>query len=348
VSASTFDKVTKPVLVLTTGEPAGIGPDISIAAACTFQAARLVLAGDFDLLKERVRALGLAVRFCPFDPEAERSADSGAVAVLHVPLVTDNRPGLLDVANSPYVLSLLDHAIEGCLTRTFDAMVTAPVHKGIICDSGVAFSGHTEYLAERTGTDQVVMMLAGGGMRVALATTHLPLRDVPDALTQHGLSQTLKILHRDLVQRHGIPAPRIIVSGLNPHAGESGHLGREEIEVIDPVLNALRREGMNLVGPLPADTLFQRKYLDQCDCVLAMYHDQGLTVLKHASFGRGVNVTLGLPIIRTSVDHGTALELAGSGKADHGSMLEAIRLAAELVMRSRGTQPLESRLSGPA
>jgi 4-hydroxythreonine-4-phosphate dehydrogenase len=238
--------------------------------------------------------------------------------------------GQLDAANARYVLATLDRAVDGCLSGEFAAMVTAPVHKGIVNDAGVPFSGHTEYLAEKTGTAQVVMMLVGGGMRVALATTHLPLKAVADALTRPLLERTIRILDADLRARFRIAAPRILVAGLNPHAGEGGHLGREEIEIIAPVLDALRAEGVQLAGPLPADTLFTRRVLDTGDAVLAMYHDQGLATLKYASFGGGVNVTLGLPIIRTSVDHGTALDLAGTGKAEPGSLLAALSLAEDL------------------
>jgi 4-hydroxythreonine-4-phosphate dehydrogenase len=250
---------------------------------------------------------------------------------MHVPLAVAAQPGKLNPANSAYVLETLQSAVEGCLNGTFDAMVTAPVHKGVINDAGIPFTGHTEYLAEKTGTSRVVMMLVGGGMRVALATTHLPLRAVADSISQDSLAEVIRILHHDLVVRFGIAHPRILVAGLNPHAGEGGHLGYEEIEVISPVLEAMRAQGMDLRGPLPADTLFTPRMLADCDCVLAMYHDQGLPVLKHASFGGGVNVTLGLPVIRTSVDHGTALDLAGSGKADLGSLLAALDMASAMV-----------------
>ena len=240
--------------------------------------------------------------------------------------------GQLDTANSPYVLATLQRALQGCMSDEFSGMVTAPVHKGVINDAGISFTGHTEFLAEQTHTPQVVMMLAGGGMRVALATTHLPLRKVADAITAPLLESVLRILRRDLQRRFGIVQPRILVAGLNPHAGEGGHLGREEIEVMIPVLDKLRDEGMNVSAPLPADTLFAAHRLRECDVVLTMYHDQGLPVLKHASFGEGVNISLGLPIIRTSVDHGTALELAGTGKANVGSLLEAITVATEMAM----------------
>jgi 4-hydroxythreonine-4-phosphate dehydrogenase len=235
----------------------------------------------------------------------------------------------------PYVLALLRTAVNGCLRGRFDALVTAPVHKGVVNDAGIPFTGHTELLAELTGARTVVMLLVGAGMRVALATTHLPLRRVADAITHESLEATIRVLRRDLQQRFGLRAPRILVAGLNPHAGEGGHLGREELDVIAPVLNRLRSEGFDLEGPLPADTLFNPAVLARGDCVLAMYHDQGLPVLKHASFGAGVNVTLGLPIIRTSVDHGTALERAGSGDVEVGSLVAAIELATQLASTER-------------
>jgi 4-hydroxythreonine-4-phosphate dehydrogenase len=252
-----------------------------------------------------------------------------------VPLAAPCRAGLPDAANGAYVLATLRRALQGCQSGEFAAMVTAPVHKGVINDAGIPFTGHTEYLAEQTGTPLVVMMLVGGGMRVALATTHLALREVPAAITAPLLEQVLRIVRADLRRRFGIAEPRILVAGLNPHAGESGYLGREEIDVMIPVLDRLRAEGFDVSVPLPADTLFTPHKLAQCDCVLAMYHDQGLPVLKHASFGAGVNVTLGLPVIRTSVDHGTALDLAGTGKGNVGSLLEAIKLAAEMVKNDR-------------
>jgi 4-hydroxythreonine-4-phosphate dehydrogenase len=251
--------------------------------------------------------------------------------VMDLPAHQAVKAGSLDPANSPTVLEMLETAVRACMAKEFDAIVTCPVHKGVINDAGIPFTGHTEYLAEQTDTEHVVMMLVGGGLRVALATTHLPLTGVSPAITQDGLEKTLRILHQDLIHHFGIAQPRILVTGLNPHAGESGHLGREEITTISPVLEKLRREGMHLKGPLPADTLFTPHHLAEADCVLAMYHDQGLPVLKYASFGKGVNVTLGLPIIRTSVDHGTALDLAGTGKANPGSLYEAIQLAIELT-----------------
>ena len=260
---------------------------------------------------------------------------SDTVSMHHVAASAPVQAGQLNKNNSQYVLNMLNIAIDGCQDGTFDAMVTAPIHKGIINDAGITFTGHTEYLAERTNTKNVVMMLVGGGMRVALATIHIALKDVPSAITKTGLESTLRILHADLIAKFGIRNPRILVAGLNPHAGEDGYLGHEEIDIINPVLDKLRNENMNLVGALPADTLFTKHHLDKADAVLAMYHDQGLPVLKHASFGGGVNVTLGLPIIRTSVDHGTALDLAGanktSNKINNGSMIAAIELAIELA-----------------
>ena len=261
---------------------------------------------------------------------AQRGVPPGA-AIEHVALAAPSTAGKLDVANARYVLALLDRAADGCLAGEFDAMVTAPVHKAVINDAGFIFTGHTEYLAARAGTARVVMMLVGGGLRVALATTHLALADVPRAITRAGLVATLRVIERDLRQRFGIARPRILVAGLNPHSGEGGHLGREEIDVIEPALRAARAEGIAADGPVPADTLFVPERLKQADCALAMYHDQGLPVLKYASFGKGVNVTLGLPFVRTSVDHGTALDLAGSGRADPGSLLEAVQLAIKLA-----------------
>ncbi|HXZ52503.1 MAG TPA: 4-hydroxythreonine-4-phosphate dehydrogenase PdxA [Burkholderiales bacterium] len=301
-----------PVIALTTGEPAGIGPELCARLARESLAARVVLIGDEALL-------------------AERGLRSGAAAVEHVPLAAPARPGMLDPANARYVLALLDRAVDGCMKGEFGAMVTAPVHKGVINDAGIAFTGHTEYLAERAGGVHPVMMLVGGGLRVALATTHLPLAQVPRAITRESLVATLRIIDRDLRVRFGIARPRILVAGLNPHAGESGHLGREDIESIAPAIAAARAEGIAADGPIPADTLFVPERLRAADCALAMYHDQGLPVLKYASFGRGVNVTLGLPYVRTSVDHGTALELAGTGRADPGSLIEAVQLAIRLA-----------------
>ncbi|RMC98635.1 4-hydroxythreonine-4-phosphate dehydrogenase PdxA [Aquitalea palustris] len=321
----------RPLLAVTAGEPAGIGPDLVLQLADHSDGARRVIIADLSLLQQRAAQLGLtALRFQPYQT-GQAAAPAGVLEVLHVPLAAAVTPGQLDPANARYVLNTLDVAIAGCLSGEFAAMVTAPVHKGVINDAGVPFSGHTEYLAEHTGTPRVVMMLAGAGMRVALVTTHLPLRAVADAITKAELEAVIRILHADLQQKFGLPSPRILVAGLNPHAGESGHMGREEIDVIEPVLQQLRAHGMQLIGPLPADTLFNPDKLAQADAVLAMYHDQGLPVLKYASFGAGINITLGLPIIRTSVDHGTALDLAGSGRADPGSLFEAVKLAEQLA-----------------
>jgi 4-hydroxythreonine-4-phosphate dehydrogenase len=254
-----------------------------------------------------------------------------AAEVDHVPLRRPRVAGTLDPANSRYVLEVLDRAIEGCLAGKYDAMVTAPVQKSVINDAGIAFTGHTEYLAERSRAPHVVMMLVGGGLRVALATTHLALSEVPRNIRAPGLVATLRVIDQDLKKRFRIPRPRILVAGLNPHSGESGHFGREDIEVIAPAIAEARAAGIDATGPLPADTLFTPKRLEHADCVLAMYHDQGLPVLKYASFGEGVNVTLGLPFVRTSVDHGTALDIAGSGRADPGSLIEALKLAIQLA-----------------
>ena len=317
--------MTSP-LAITAGEPAGIGPDLCLQLVRHEQP--LVVIADKSLLQQRASQLGLDVTLHDYTPATPYV--SGKLSVLHIPLATPVRTGILDPDNAHYVLDTLRRAFQGCLSGEFSGMVTAPVHKGVINDAGIPFSGHTEYLAEQTQTPLVVMMLVGGGMRVALATTHLPLREVANAITAPLLESVLRILQRDLRLRFGIAQPRILVAGLNPHAGESGHLGREEIEVMIPVLDKLRAEGFNVSPPLPADTLFAAHRLRECDAVLAMYHDQGLPVLKHASFGEGVNITLGLPIIRTSVDHGTALELAGTGKANVGSLLEAIKVAVDM------------------
>jgi 4-hydroxythreonine-4-phosphate dehydrogenase len=322
-------------LVITAGEPAGIGPDLCVQLAAESPEIPFVVIADKNLLQQRAARLGIALQVRNFLAAQESVSQPNILTVIHVPLVAECHPGVLNAANSEYVLATLRRAVQGCQGNEqgrgeFSGMVTAPVHKGIINDAGVPFTGHTEFLAEQTNTKLVVMMLVGGGMRVALATTHLALKDVPAAITAALLEDVLRIIQHDLQHRFGIAQPRILVAGLNPHAGEGGYLGREEIEVMIPVLDKLRAEGMNISAPLPADTLFTPQKLAQCDCVLAMYHDQGLPVLKHASFGQGVNVTLGLPIIRTSVDHGTALDLAGTGKADSSSLLEAIKLAAQM------------------
>lgn len=328
-----------PILALTTGEPAGIGPEIALVAARAFRKDRpdfrLVLVGDVDLLRARAREGELALELSPFSENPP--AAENALEVLHVPLQIQAEPGRLDERNAPYVLATLDAAIDGALLGRFAGIVTAPVQKSIINAAGIPFTGHTEYLAERCRVPQVVMMLVGAGLRVALATTHLPLRAVADAITPLGLDATLSVLAFDLRHRFGVREPRILVCGLNPHAGEQGFLGREEIDTIEPAIARARALGLSVTGPLPADTLFQPKYLEQADAVLAMYHDQGLTVLKYASFGRGVNVTLGLPIVRTSVDHGTALDLAGRGRADAGSMSAALETAAFMVQAAART-----------
>lgn len=293
-----------------------------------------VVIADKNLLMQRAANLGIKLLLHDYVP-GQQPARNGSLSVIHVPLAAPCLPGELNSANSAYVLAILQRAVQGCLTGEFAAMVTAPIHKGIINEAGIRFTGHTEFLAEQTKTGMVVMMLVGGGMRVALATTHLALKDVAAAITAPLLENVLRIIRQDLCGCFGIARPQILVAGLNPHAGESGHLGREEIEVMVPVLDKLRAEGFNVSAPLPADTLFTPQRLSQCDCVLCMYHDQGLPVLKHASFGQGVNVTLGLPIIRTSVDHGTALDLAGTGKADSGSLLEAIKVAAQMLQHKK-------------
>jgi 4-hydroxythreonine-4-phosphate dehydrogenase len=318
-------------LAVTAGEPAGIGPDLCLQLAQTFSSAPFVVLCDKSLLQQRAAQLGLSVELQDYQAQNLEPLPAGKLRVLHVPLVQSVVAGHLNSANSTYVLSLLRRAVSGCQSGEFGAMVTAPVHKGVINDAGIPFIGHTEFLAEMTHTPLVVMMLAGGGMRVALATTHLPLREVADAINAGLLEAILTILQRDLQQRFGIAQPRILVAGLNPHAGEGGYLGREEIDIMIPVLNKLRAQGMNVSEPLPADTLFAQHRLAQCDAVLAMYHDQGLPVLKHASFGQGVNITLGMPIIRTSVDHGTALDLAGTGRAAEGSLIEAMQVALQMI-----------------
>lgn len=324
-----------PRLILTCGEPAGIGPDLCIDIAARAWPCELVVAGDMDVLQARAQQLRKPLTLLPYSRGTQSTEHrAGTLRVLHVPVAAAVRPGQLDRANARHVLALLDRAIEGCGASEFAAMVTAPVQKSVINDAGVPFSGHTEYLAERTGGAHPVMMLTNGSLRVALATTHLPLKEVSAAITGELLQRVLRIVDGDLRSRFAIPAPRIVVCGLNPHAGESGHLGREEIEVIAPALDALRRSGMQLIGPAPADTAFTAQMLRQADAVLAMYHDQGLPVIKYAGFESAVNVTLGLPIIRTSVDHGTALSLAGTGKADAGSLAAAIELALGLASAS--------------
>ncbi|MCR1827100.1 4-hydroxythreonine-4-phosphate dehydrogenase PdxA [Pseudomonas oleovorans] len=318
---------------LTPGEPAGIGPDLCLLLAQQAQPAPLVAIASRELLAERAKQLGLNIELLTVGPQQwpNSPAAAGSLYVWDTPLATPAVPGKLTPANAAYVLQTLTRAGQGCLDGTFAGMITAPVHKGVINEAGIAFSGHTEFLAELTHTQQVVMMLATHGLRVALVTTHLPLKDVAAAITAERLERVTRILHADLQGKFGIAQPRILVCGLNPHAGEGGHLGREEIEIIEPTLERLRNTGMNLIGPLPADTLFTPKYLDHADAVLAMYHDQGLPVLKFKGFGAALNVTLGLPIIRTSVDHGTALDLAGTGKVDIGSLQVALETAYQMA-----------------
>jgi 4-hydroxythreonine-4-phosphate dehydrogenase len=314
-----------PRIALTPGEPAGIGPDLCLLLAQQPQAAELVTVCDPELMQQRAAQLGLPFRFRPFDPaHAARQMTSGELCILPVRLQAPAQCGTLDSRNARYVLDTLDAAIAGCQSGQFHALVTGPLHKGNINDAGIPFSGHTEYLAAATRTDDVVMLLATDALRVALVTTHVPLSQVSSMITAERLQRVIRVLHAELRSRFGIRQPHIKVCGLNPHAGEGGHLGREEIEIIIPTLQGLRDEGINLEGPLPADTLFNKAGTRDCDAVLAMYHDQGLPVLKYSGFGRAVNITLGLPIIRTSVDHGTALELAGTGNVDIGSLQMAI------------------------
>ncbi|MCA0899710.1 4-hydroxythreonine-4-phosphate dehydrogenase PdxA [Microbulbifer agarilyticus] len=326
-----------PRIAFTPGEPAGIGPELAVKLACsgrssTIIQAQIIAIADPDLLQQEAARHGKRLKLLPFDPALPpETTPEDALHLLPVSLASPAAPGQLNAANGAYVLETLRVAAEGCLQRTFDAVVTGPVHKGVINEAGVAFSGHTEYFAEKAGVEKVVMMLAADDLRVALATTHLPLKDVSGTVTGQSLQQVLTILHRSLRDQFRIERPRIGVCGLNPHAGEGGHLGREEIEVIEPALNTLRALGLNLIGPLPADTLFTPPQLARCDAVLAMYHDQGLPVLKFKGFGRAINITLGLPFIRTSVDHGTALNIAGQGIADSGSLNAALNQAIELA-----------------
>ncbi|HWX03294.1 4-hydroxythreonine-4-phosphate dehydrogenase PdxA [Collimonas sp.] len=337
----------RPVLAVTCGEPAGIGPEVSIRAAWELRAQiKSVLIGDAAFLAMTAAAIDPDIRLVALSQQAFRNNglpnfSIDQIAVIDCQLDAHVRPGVLDARNGRAVLRTLDIAIDGAQQGIFDGIVTAPLQKSTINDAGVAFTGHTEYLAEKSATAQVVMMLATDRttppLRVALATTHLALKDVAAAISFDSLSRTIAILHADLQNKFGLAQPRILVTGLNPHAGEGGYLGREEIDIIGPVLQAAKANGIAVSGPYPADTLFQQKYLADADCVLAMYHDQGLPVLKYASFGHGINITLGLPFIRTSVDHGTALDLAaaGLGRADHGSMLAAMNAAAQMVRSSQ-------------
>lgn len=321
---------------ITPGEPAGIGPDLVVQLAQQAWPVELVVCADPEVLTARAAQLQLPLQLLPY--QSEQPAQPQAAGTLTIAPFQVAQPviaGILNENNGRYVVDTLTFAGEQAMNGSFAAIVTGPVHKGIINKAGIPFSGHTEFFAHQSNTPYVVMMLATAGLRVALATTHIPLAYVAKAITRERLLQVLRILQQDLQQKFAIAKPRIYVCGLNPHAGEDGHLGREELDVIIPALNELRAEGMDLIGPLPADTLFQPKYLDNADVVLAMYHDQGLPVLKHKGFGRSVNISLGLPLIRTSVDHGTAIDLAGSGKADAGSLLHALDQAIFLATQSK-------------
>ncbi|MBJ3813481.1 4-hydroxythreonine-4-phosphate dehydrogenase PdxA [Shimwellia pseudoproteus] len=325
-----------PRVVITPGEPAGIGPYLVVALAQRDWPVEMVVCASPELLLERAALSGLPLTLHPYDPATPAAPQpAGTLTILPCALQAPAVPGTLDAANGLYVVDTLAKACDGCLNGEFAALITGPVHKGIINDAGVPFTGHTEFFEQRAHSEKVVMMLATEELRVALATTHLPLKDIAQAITKPLLRQIIGILHHDLRTKFGIASPHILVCGLNPHAGEGGHMGTEEIDTIIPVLDELRQQGMNLTGPLPADTLFQPKYLDHADAVLAMYHDQGLPVLKYQGFGRAVNITLGLPFIRTSVDHGTALDLAGTGKADVGSFITALNLAIKMIVNSQ-------------
>ena len=320
-------------IIVTAGEPSGIGPDLVLALAQQSWSHQIIVCGDKDVLKERAQLLGLTITFIDYDNKcAPNPTEAGTLVVEHIPVQAKVIPGCLNKNNSQYVLKTLERAAKGCMSGEFDAIVTGPVHKGIINKAGVDFSGHTEFFAEQSNTPTVVMMLATEGLRVALVTTHIPLVQVSDAVTEAKIEKVIKILHKDLIERFAIASPKIYVCGLNPHAGEDGCLGMEEINTITPTLEKLRSfDDMNIVGPLPADTIFNSKYIDDADAILGMYHDQVLPVLKYKGFGNSVNITLGLPFIRTSVDHGTALDLAGTGKADQGSLKTALAYAIEMA-----------------
>jgi 4-hydroxythreonine-4-phosphate dehydrogenase len=327
-------KITR--VAVTPGEPAGIGPDLVIELAGQAQNAELVVVADPDLLQQRALMLGKPLSIKTYDANKEPApGNPGELLLCPIPTATASVAGQLNALNSPYVLATLDRAATGCLSHEFDAMLTAPVQKNIIAETGVTFSGHTEYLAALCDVELPVMLLCAESLRVALLTTHLPLSEVPHAVTAERIKKTTRILAKDLMQFFGLSNPRIAILGLNPHAGEAGQLGREEAEIIAPTINQLNAEGLNLTGPLPADSAFTPASLKRFDAVLAMYHDQGLPVLKHAGFGNAVNITLGLPIIRTSVDHGTALELAGTGQAQAGSLLAALEMAQMIASRKQ-------------
>lgn len=323
-------------VVITPGEPAGIGPDLVVQLAQRSWPVELVVCADATLIQDRAKLLGLPLQLLPYDAGQQPSPQkAGTLTLLSVPLRAPVVPGQLSTENGHYVVDTLARACDGCINGEFAALITGPVHKGVINEAGIPFTGHTEFFEERSHSPKVVMMLATEAMRVALVTTHLPIKAIPDAITPELLREIIAILHHDLQTKFGIAQPHVLVCGLNPHAGEGGHMGTEEIDTIIPVLEEMRAKGMNLSGPLPADTLFQPKYLDNADAVLAMYHDQGLPVLKYQGFGRGVNITLGLPFIRTSVDHGTALDLAGQGKADVGSFITALNLAIKMIVNTQ-------------
>jgi 4-hydroxythreonine-4-phosphate dehydrogenase len=323
-------------VIITPGEPAGVGPDLVLAIAQQDWSAQLVVVASMELLIERAQQLGLPINLVEYNEDAEPTAHkAGTLQVIPMALTESCIAGQLNQKNGAYVVETLRAACEKNMSGEFDALVTGPVHKGLINQAGISFSGHTEYFAHQANCSDVVMMLATPGLRVALVTTHIPLAYVSKAITAERLEKITRILHHDLIEKFGIDQPTIYACGINPHAGEDGHLGREEIEVMNPTFDRLRAEGINVVGPLPADTIFQDKYLQKADAILSMYHDQGLPVLKYKGFGSSVNITLGLPFIRTSVDHGTALDLAGSGKADAGSFLEAIRTAVELAANDK-------------
>ena len=325
-------------LVITPGEPAGIGPDLIIQLMQTAQEHELICIADSSMLQQRAKKLGLPLTINPYDVNKTQSKIAGSLTVLEEPLNNPSVCGVADKTNAQSQLNALQRAVEGCMSGEFSALITGPMHKGIINEAGIPFTGHTEYLAELSKTKKVVMMLAApeskNQLRVALATTHLPLSQVSQAITQQSLNEVITILNNDMKKHFGLQKPRILICGLNPHAGEDGHLGMEEIEIITPVINELKNKGFNLKGPLPADTVFTQPYIEDADVVLAMYHDQGLPVLKHVGFGAAVNVTLGLPIIRTSVDHGTAFDLAGTGKADSGSLNAALNMAIQMSEQS--------------
>lgn len=325
-------------LVITPGEPAGIGPDLIIQLVQTAQEHELICIADSSMLQQRAEKLGLPLTINPYDANKTQSKSAGSLTVIEEPLNNPSVCGVADKTNAQSQLNALQRAVAGCMSGEFSALITGPMHKGIINEAGIPFTGHTEYLAELSKTKKVVMMLAApeskNQLRVALATTHLPLSQVSQAITQQSLNEVITILNNDMKKHFGLQKPRILICGLNPHAGEDGHLGMEEIEIITPVINELKNKDFNLKGPLPADTVFTQPYLEDADVVLAMYHDQGLPVLKHVGFGAAVNVTLGLPIIRTSVDHGTAFDLAGTGKADSGSLNAALNMAIQMAEQS--------------